>query len=181
MSRSLVGVDPAVGAGSRVGVAEIKDGELVQCFSIRTSGKFGPGERAIVLADVFGMFQWSDYSTITMEGQKYIKGKSSPQSLIALAQAAGAMMGTLITNNPTSKFRIPIPQEVSTLSKETRHKQALFKLGISEEDVTAMVERLKVDKDGLVTNDTAKLDLNDVLDAICLARWGGKQNKKEKR
>lgn len=182
MSRDLIGIDPAVGSGSRVGVAWINGENLVGCWSIRVVGKPDPGTRIALILKALRHAKLPTKSpvTVTVEGQRYYAAKkqSSPQGLIALAQVAGALAGQFID---CGTLRMPTPQDVSTLSKTVRHKQALAKMGLAEEDVAEMVVRLKVQKGGSWAPDTAKLDMNDVLDAICLARWGGKQDKKESR
>lgn len=179
---NLVGIDPAVGVGSRVGVAVLEGDTLIECHSIRTVGKFEPGQRALVIARAIEKLSFAAPATFTVEGQKYYKHKkqSSPQGLISLAQVAGAIAGVLCVR-PWNTVRLPLPQDVSTLSKSVRHKQALYKMGIDEAYVASKTRCWKINAAGEGYPDTAKLDMNDVLDAVCLARWGGKQNKKEKK
>lgn len=185
----VIGIDPAVGKGeSRIAVAVLSaDGSsFMQAHCFRVGDKVSMPYAVESLSQVLGLANPREAvcQVLVVEGQTVYPAGSvrtqrvSPQSIVHLSQMAGALlgMGSLIFR--PKRILMPSPSDVSKLNKETRHLQVLTKMDCKLEYVAERTTHWHVHRahSRPVIEDQPPLSKFplDVLDAVCLARYGCK-------
>ena len=178
----IVGIDPAVGKGSsRIAIACLSadGGNFLAGHSFHVSSdKLSIPEVIQSISTVFPLVNPNEdkCKALVVEGQRvYPGGKVSPQSIVALAQMAGALLALGMAILKPGRSLMPYPSDVSTLDKETRHKQVLYKMDCSLAYVAERTTHWEItklrDRPTIVDSPPLSQFPLDIMDAVCLARY----------
>lgn len=187
----ILAVDPAVAsANSALGIADVEfddDGKVVEMelrrFHLITNRHDRHVDRLVAIGrHLQAEFQSPVYDAVVVESQHEF-GKATKKSIIPLAQVSGVAVAALWRVALHGVY-LPSPKEVSTLEKEVRAEQTLTLLNMTRKDIAKKTKDVAYRaRDGkvIMTAHKSPKGLEDVIDAIGLARWAREERVKSER